>query len=280
MQAIMGCTTVQASELGSFQLPPDTRSYRCVPHDIARNHLIREFDRRGLTIKGETWGISAAKKGRNGNDVVYGGPAAVAFGVFNLDSGHEGSDWSIGMINSYDKSRALSLVIGRIVWFCSNGLWAGDQVTYRKHTSGIDVAEETYKAVSKAMGRFVAFDVFVDRLRDVEVRESDFHAIFTDSVECGVLKGAGPANLVNAWKHAQAPKGFDDFQGRLESGGYSIRNGWNLHGCYTELLKSVNPTSTSADFMGRHAALNRIFVNRLNVPSPVAPIIDKSLSDN
>ena len=92
------------------------------------------------------------------------------FGSYRLDQGQNGVDWQIGFRNSIEKRFAVGITAGTFTLVCSNLVFAGDFVEFRKHTSGLDMDE--LKTIANR-----AIDNTVDRLQSLQAWQVELHSV-------------------------------------------------------------------------------------------------------
>ena len=92
------------------------------------------------------------------------------FASYRLDQGRDGVNWQIGFRNSIAKRFAVGITAGTYTMVCSNLVFAGDFVEFRKHTKGLDTDE-----LFTMSGR--AIETTVHRLESLEAWQLDLKNI-------------------------------------------------------------------------------------------------------
>jgi len=258
-----GAIITPAADLDRIPVPQRTLTWTPVGHHEVRDSIMGELDRRGLNLTSETWALSKPHRFRKGEapqDGVYYGVGCVAFGLMTVGTGVGGREMAIGIRNSMDKSFALGLAVGSRVFICDNLILAGEQVLYRRHTSGLQLAHETNRAMDTGLNQYQTHERFITSLENTGVDNRNADRVLVEAVRQGVVKGNEMSIIADAWFDNKAPKvGFDDFASRLGSGVYAERTAFNLHGLFTDtVLKRLNPNSRNG-LVERSDTLNGIF---------------------
>jgi hypothetical protein len=138
----------------------------------------------------------------------------------NPDAGYQ-----IGFRNSIAKVTSIGITVGTNVFVCSNMMFSGDYITFRKHTSGLDLDELFSIAISSVRQITSRLDNMMkwhESLRPVYLSTDNMKCLTYDALDAGVF----------------APSKFREFQNNLDT--ETSRHGRNLyawHGAGTRTLR-------------------------------------------
>ena len=142
-------------------------------------------------------------------------------------------------------------------------------VTFRKHTSMIDLPAECRRTVESAQEGFEPFKRFIDGLKAAPCSDTQLNAIVCESIQQGIMPGTAANDILRAWYDNEAPKStakadWSGFGQRLSDGFYSDRNGWTAHGLWTDAVgKRSNPVGAGNVWSENQARYNRIVTAEL-----------------
>ncbi len=170
-------------EVAAIPCPPATKTFRPISHGDLVRTLRYACKRVGIGIKGEEYTL--ARDGRR------------IFGTFDLAPFVRGNgrSFTLGFRQGVDKSMSIGICAGLTVTVCSNMMFDGEFLEFRKHTSGLDDSELNriaFEAVSSAMGKMISLKKWHDRLKTVKVNKYKFKCLTYDAMTQGVF---APANL-------------------------------------------------------------------------------------
>lgn len=144
-------------ELRLVELPEKTDSYTPVPHGVLIDTILETTYKKDFFLTREEWNTARGGQVMSGKLVFTGE--------------EPGMDMQIGLINSYDKSKAASIALGAEVFICLNGCMAAEHSMRRKHTTkvwedlnvmiqeGTDILYEEYYKIIKDKKRFEEIEV-------------------------------------------------------------------------------------------------------------------------
>lgn len=261
-----GGSKVGPEALADIPCPPPTNSWTPIPHSILRESVLDRVNRLGWTVTGEEWALSKARKFRNGttgDPECYYGFGRQVFGLLHFNSMTDNEDFVVGIRSSLDKTLAINAVFGTNVLICDNLLLTGEECFYRKHTSLIDLNEETKKALDFVASRLENWSKFTNKMKEIEVSDADANAIIVNAVRFNGLKGTDAKVIADAWLDNKPPTAdakYNGFATRLLNKVYSDRTAWNLHGMFTDT--SFKTLNVHNNLVERNGNLNRIFEDR------------------
>lgn len=272
-----GCKEVETDQLYKVTVPPRTRSWTPLGHGLVRDTMLAAISAAGFTVERERWALSdlsqkqtGERKGAVDRDVIQQ-DGNRCFGLIELGNVAASSLWTmaIGIQNSLDKSLALRRLLAASVFVCDNlVLSTGDAdgvVTFRKHTSKINLADECLRTVESARTGFDSFARFIQSLQDARCSNDQFNEIVCRAIQLGIVPGTGASDMLRAWYDKTATR--PDLNERLGTGFYDDRNGWTAHGLWTDGVgKRINPTAPGNRLIDAQAQYNDI-VRAVLLPS-------------
>jgi hypothetical protein len=221
------------------QVPIATNSYAPIPNSFFLNDVpLRINQRENLSVVGSrTYTNLLGTQLVHFNDVID-----------NRRHGEQGEiTMMLGSRNSYDKSRAAVLAAGATVMICSNGLFAGDMMTFkRKHTGSI--AEELNTKVDEAIDSMV--DGFNTILVEVEVMKN-FDLTIRDKAEI--------LGVIYFEKNMVTPNQLTIIKDELNNSPHFRGNSlWDLYNNITESLKRSHPFNHIENHIKLHKFMSEV----------------------
>lgn len=213
---------ISSNAIDNMPIPAATASYMPVPHRNLMHMVTSAFTSQGFDVDRPQHQIHRKKPRFASTFSVSGGglPGDKAF------------DWMVGVLNSYDQSRSVSILFGARVFVCSNGMIICERQLKTRHT--INVWDRIPSLVGQAVLAFG--DTIIkaqrrnDRLREVKV--DDRRAI--DSFALDVCRlGLLPETKAVAYANEIHNPSFD--YGTHET------TLWNIHNAYTHTAKGMEP---------------------------------------
>lgn len=103
---------------------------------------------------------------------------------------HPGSLMQLGVRNSIDKSMAIGITTGTKVIVCDNMMFSGEFITFRKHTSGLEL-EELYsmaiQAVNTAAVKMHTLLEWQESLKQIPLNDGHMKVLTFDAMTRGAL---------------------------------------------------------------------------------------------
>lgn len=151
-------------ELEIFQIPtpPSTTTYGAVPYKLFIELIHETLDKANLPIIEKNYSL-----GHKGQQV---------FGTYVLDMGDDNDKMMVGFRTSHDRSLAHGICSGRNCLVCSNLMFEGTYVEYRKHTAKVGIGaiqawlEESMPLIRNRMERYWEW---CDGLKNFELTNYD-----------------------------------------------------------------------------------------------------------
>src|SRR5262249_22879244 len=210
-----GSVRIPKEELMKIEPPAPTGTWKPVAHGVLINTLTDVLSSRGLAVKREEYAVQ-----REGN---------ILFGILDLAWGETGEFYAaVGVRTSNDKTFAIQLAIGARVVVCDNLLMSGELIALkRKHTAGLDLAEELTAGVRRYELGYQQLGKGIERLRHQEIsltetRELIFN-VFTRKLVPLRLFPQVAGNYANNedWPH--------------------LISTWDIYNVFTLMLKRLTP---------------------------------------
>lgn len=158
-----------------------------------------------------------------------------------------GLEMMFGGKNSYDKSMAAALVAGASVMICSNGVIAGDMITFkRKHTGTIqeELIEKASEGIVKMRDGFNNLVLQVDLMKDYNLTQRQKAELL------GVMYFE--ENMISPNQLSVIKKEMKESE--------HFRGGslWDLYNNVTESLKSSHPLTHIEDHIKLHKFMTQV----------------------
>ena len=229
--------------------PPEfTNTWHPIAHSTLITALNTAIGQEGIEILNKRYSLNTS--------------GSKMFGVWELsDSENHGVSGMLGFRNSTDKSFALGLCAGSVVFVCDNLAFSGEFMEFRRHTSGLSeeyLQTQFANIFPKMLCKINTFMEWHNGLKKHNVTDEDFKCLTYDFMTSKIL----------------VPSKFSSFLDAYEKEGPG--NLFSVHGAVTRMLRE-NPLGTVAN---RTAVLNSrltqfmIAKNYIAVPGSTDVIID------
>lgn len=213
------------SDIASYPLPATTDSYQPVHQATLFDHVKNAFWSNGYRIGTEQHQIHRKKPvfiSKVDIEAEVGGPSMPESQRMN---------WSVAVINSYDKSKAVRLVFGGTVFVCSNGMIVADHILRTKHTT--NVWDRLPELINRAVS---AFGNEVDRAgtfyESIRRQYTDADRLASFAVRLAQQDILPKASVMDFYNEAVTPSYM------YETDKWCL---YNVHAAYTHLAKDFNP---------------------------------------
>lgn len=227
------------ANLGTIPVPVATESYCPVPQDRLWNMAMSTFERSGYTVRKENHMVHRKRP------VFVSTIEIHAPWMADQDS----STFTVGMMNSYDRTMSARIIFGKTIFVCTNGLIFADHVLRTKHTT--HVWDRLPGMVETAV------NVFRAEAKDHEDRDQlmlDFTTSDTDLAKFTVeiaRRGILPkAKMLDFYEESVKPS-FD-----YQTNALCL---WNLQAAYTHLAKEMNPVERPSRVMAFDRTLSEYY---------------------
>lgn len=205
---------VQMDELNAAPTPPAHGRWKPIPHARLVRGILDAVRDNGLTVRSHRFSLNTTGQ--------------QLFGTLDFeptDGFPKNMTPSLGYRHSNDKEFAVGLAFGSRVLVCSNGIFTGEMVDIKMHTSGLNLDEHLHSALSRFRGSIFNAAEMHDELRGCSIDdEAEAHDLIMKAFRRNVL----------AWSYA--PKVVKEyFEPRHEE--FEPRNRWSLYNSFTQTMK-------------------------------------------
>lgn len=234
----MRISNVTEQELALIPIPQETDTYIPVSNQMLLNK-VRE-------IAGD-YGYYPLKQSfttAKGGDVMTG---VINFGGSDKDMG-----MSLGVLNSYDKSKKLAIASGTNVYICTNGMFRADIVEMRKHTGNVILELETIitRQIVNMRKEYDTLIEFKDRAKSAQIdRLLVSHLIGEMFYEEDLIT----TTQMSIVKREMSNSTFGVMNEKISL--------WQVYNWVTESYKAEHPAS----FLNKHIEFHNYFENKLQL---------------
>jgi hypothetical protein len=216
------------AEVRAILAPPFTDTWHPVAHDQVMDAVELSLADVGLSVIDKRFELGA------GGDTV--------FASYRLDQTHNGSHWQLGWRNAINKAFAVGFCAGTLVTICSNLMFSGDFLEFRKHTSGLDWFELLRVAkvtMGQLVGHFDNLSKWQSDLKTITLSPAEYKVLTYDAIEDGAVSQSKFHALKEAYKV------------ETELNGPSL---YSFHGAGTRVMRDNSLTT----IVGKSKALNKV----------------------
>jgi hypothetical protein len=164
------------------------------------------------------------------------------FASYKLDQTHNGSHWQLGWRNAINKAFAIGFCAGTLITICSNLMFSGKFLEFRKHTSGLDW-DELLRVAKVTMGQLVGhFDnlsKWQSDLKTIDLSPAEYKVLTYDALDSGAV----------APSHFKAFK--ESYVEEVRLNGPSL---YSFHGAGTRVMRENSLTT----IVSKSKALNKV----------------------
>jgi len=222
-------------------LPPErTKTWNPVSHGAVVDSIDRSLSSLGLGVRECCFELS-----KNGDNL---------FGVYRLDYDLSGKCLEIGFRNSTSKKFAVGITAGTFTLVCSNLVFTGEYVEFRKHTAGLTLDEMQLianRAINKNIQSAEHFAKWQEGLIEIELGggltrvlpgknfRSDFESMIFAAMATGAVPPSKFGRLLDAYQEERR------------------RGGDTLYTFYQTLTNTIN-TSSRQSIADRSRKINNL----------------------
>jgi len=219
-----GASEVERQALEGVVLPPTTKSYTPVGHNVL------------LDLAEDMLGDVGFRFGNSAHSLTHDGSRY--FGLVQLLNGTEYEQHALvmGIRNSLDKRFPAGFSFGAVVFVCDNLSFTGENVIKRKHTPNImrDLPDMIAEAVSSTKVMRDDQERRFEQYQGFRLTDQQADHVIVNMLRAGVVNTSRVEKVVREWDEPS-----HDFGGRTA---------WRLFNATTESLKGLNlhdmPTRT------------------------------------
>lgn len=227
---------VQKSDTYGVMIPPKTESYIPVPNRVFIEEVETELKKRGISVQKESYTLS--------------GKGNIMTGKMQLEMGDDDLQMTIGLMNSYDKSKKLGIGAGGNVIICDNGMFISDFQKLRKHTG--DVLETMHTMIQNTLQYITDtledLQYYKAAYKEIQVKPSVVHELIGEMFMQEDLLRSTQLNRYKEYANADA----NPFKGD------SL---WDFYNNITEVYKLENPFS----YFSTHIDFQDFITNKFNI---------------
>lgn len=205
------------NEIMAIKSPEFTKTWHPISHAEVIKSLEATMKEKGINIVSETYSV------KNGGKNI--------FGTWVLDIVKAGQNLMVGLRNSISKNFAVGICAGTHVIACSNMMFKGDFIEFRKHTAGIsydELLQIENRAIDEVIVQGNQTIKWHEGLRKYKLDKPEFKQITYDAMEQGIL----------------APNHFNKFVEayNMELELSKSKNGtiYEFHGAITRMNRELN----------------------------------------
>lgn len=222
------------AELTSAKIPESTRTYGAVPHEELLDLTEHTIASNGYKIENIEY------RGAINNDIMLTS--------YTLNSPIDSLNPMVCVLNSYNKSKAVTIATGAVVKICLNGMIAGRDINVmkKKHSKGVsnylgDLVKDSINRTS------ISFEKIQQDINRMSERKIDGYTEISHIL--GELHLRDRIITTNQMTKAMNEVRCSDNWGMISD---NTMNAWRLYNNVTEALKSTHPTNGVQSFGGVH----------------------------
>lgn len=232
-------------------IPWSNDSYTPISNKFIMDMLTDKIQNLGLTVKSEDYRTSLTRDGKIRG--VIGGLNVIT------DSADYGQ--KIMFRNSYDKSMSFAIVVGSVVWICSNGCVSGDYQYKRIHrgvitgdtsTTQEDIIENINGSFQYLETAFTKVTSQLDELKHFEISPDETYKILGELFFKQEIVNISQMSIIK--KELTFSRNFRHL-------GDTDFTAYDLYNHITESLKSSSPYTYVKD----HVATHKLFEQTFNI---------------
>jgi len=242
LMAHCNTTYVDEAEVRAVEAPEWTDTWHPVAHGMVLDAAAEAVSSIGLNVVKAEYSLSKT-----------GGRM---FGFWELDHRTNGSNWSIGLRNSIDKSMVLGVSGGLKVFVCDNMALSGDYIEFHKHTAGLDqerVARMFVAAMAQLIDQLDAFTKWHGALKHMPLTPEEFARMTYE----GMKAGAFAPRQFNGFHNAYDEEVLLCEKDQDAASGQTV---YSWHGAVTRLMRGESMFSVAK----KNTAANNVIKDHIN----------------
>lgn len=217
--------TKTREDLHKIEVPVRTnvsKQWQGIQHGFLADTLVEQIEGKGLEIVKETWYTNP--KG----DTLWGAVDILPENASpSLEIGQAGS-FSLGVRHSNLGRYSVSFAVGARIAICSNGMFAGDFVLKKRHTSKVDLREVIDLGIDRYITECENLEQLIHGWQEVSLTDRDAEHLLFEVHRQGHVAFA---HLEDVHKHWINPP-HEEFE---------ARTAWSLYNAFTEKAKDLPP---------------------------------------
>ncbi len=229
MLTISAKHAVTMTQLSGIDVPERTnvsKQWRGVRHADLATAILEGCADEGLDVRDTQWGVNGTGSDLFGGVDITPSPQA---GLHLPD----GLGLALGVRHSNVGRYAVTFAVGARVFICSNGMIVSDFTVSHKHTVSLVLPELVRLALRRFLDEARGVAEQVETLRALPVNDAQAAVAILDAARFDELP---PRYALDVWQAWQTPAHVD----------FMPRTGWSLHNAFTQVAKTLAPTSQYA----------------------------------
>lgn len=225
---------IHLEDLDKYEYPARTDTYVPILHKDLAELVLEQGDKQCFAVRNTDYSVA-----KNGN---------IMRGIFAFIGDDPAMDMQIGIVNSYDKSRTVTIGLGSQVFICQNGMVSADYTMKRKHTGSVeeDIKFMIEESVKKLYDEYRRNIEVRNRLFEIEVSKSKYAELIGRMfIEEDIITST-QLNIVKR-----------EFN---ESKLFPEPTAWSMYNHVNQALKSGHP----ADYITQHVNLHKFMLENFS----------------
>lgn len=213
------------AELTSAKIPESTRTYGAMPHETLLDYVEYTIGSNGYKIENIEY------RGAINNDIMLTS--------YTLNSPIDSLNPMVCVLNSYNKSKAVTIATGAVVKICLNGMIAGRDISVmkKKHSKGIynhlgDLVKDSINRTSISFEK-IQRDISIMSERKIDGYTEISHILGELHLRDSIITTNQMTKAMNEVRCSENWRMISE----------NTMNAWNLYNNVTEALKSSHPTN-------------------------------------
>lgn len=198
-------------EVRGIVAPEWTETWHPVSHAMVMDAVELAIDDAGIGVVNRRFELAS-----KGNRV---------FANYTLDVSGNGIQYQYGWRNAIDKAFAVGFAAGTLVTICSNLMFKGDFLEFRKHTNGLEwdlLLELAKKATKQIIAETASLIEWQKGLREITLTEDEYQVLTYRALNQGAV----------------APANFHEFEkSYVEEVRLQGENLYSFHGAATRVMR-------------------------------------------
>lgn len=170
----------------------------------------------------------------------------VVVGIFSFRGYDEDMGLQMAFLNSYDKSRSVTIATGANVFICSNGMISAEEIFKRKHTGTVrdEIMVTIENQIVRMRDNFDDLIEFKNTVRNISISVEEMFRLSGDLFfSTDIISTRDLSELKNQFSE----KNFGVIGERVSL--------WQIYNWFTEIFKKTN----SVDHINRHIRFHNYF---------------------
>lgn len=220
--------------LDKVQYPVETGTYIPILHKDLAELVLEHGNKEGFKVRNTNY------------DVAKGGN--IMRGIFAFEGDDPAMDMQVGIVNSYDKTRVVTIGLGSQVFICQNGMVSADYTMKRKHTGSVkdDIKYMISESLKKLYDEYKR-NIFVrDVLSDIDISKTKYASLIGRMyIEENIITST-QLNIVKR-----------EFEG---SKLFPEPTAWSMYNHVNQALKSGHPANYIDQHINLHNFMLKTFI--------------------